>query len=304
MGTRIRSQRSSSSELLITMLLPLLLLCSLSFTALVAADGPDGYISPWSRGGNMTTVPLDPQNNRTRGMPLNLIISNKSDIHSYSNPYDSPPQWYHDYFTSLGYGRVNYQDRSHFNVLPLNDTVMLMGRAGPSFIIADFFSPDCKDSNNPCLQFLYGTESTSTADKNYENSAAFVSSALVHSTNDSVEITDNGYDLARDQLVARATSSYSGEPVLHYSNKSIAYKTTVVYNDTELLSNVLSNELRDNVGTDAHVPVLLVKILYAPFNESTKSYPEFKSGAAVWASLPTVSAVLFASMIALLPMVL
>lgn len=132
----------------------------------------------------------------------------------------------------------------------------------------------------------------------------FIGAAIAHSTADEVKVVENGYDLARDEIVARATSSHSGQPVIDYSNKSLAYKTTVVYYDTELLSNISASDLLDNIGTDHRVPILLVETLSAPFKESTKSYPIFNGGAGVWASLPIVPLALFASIIALLPIIL
>lgn len=43
-----------------------------------------------------------------------------------------------------------------------------------------------------------------------ETAAVFIGAAIAHSTADGVKVVENGYDLARDEMVARATSSYPG----------------------------------------------------------------------------------------------
>lgn len=271
------------------MLAYLLLLCLTFFVQFVAADRPGGYNSPYTWGGSMVTIPKNRNNNETKGVPLNIILSNKTDPR-----YDAPPPWSDDYLFSLGYG---HKSPEPVNALSFNDS-MELGKSGRYISPhAYLFSSDCKKPENACLQLTPGTQN------NEYFGATFITAALAKSTADGVKIIENGYDLARDQFVARATSSYSGEPVLHYQNKSFAFKTTVVYNDTELLANVSANDLRDNVGTDRRVPILYVEVLKAPFKEPTKSYPDF-NGAAAWASLPTVPVALVASMIALLPMAL
>lgn len=283
-----------------TMTLPVLLLCLLALIALVAADGPGGYISPWSMGGNMTTIPDSPSSNATKGLPLNLIISNKSDINMGG---DLPTL--SNFVYSLGFNGPSPDSLSRLTKLPLNDTISVAGYKNGYLRQPEFYSQGCLDSTKSCLQFVFSTQiKRNQSSFDAETAAVFIGAAIAHSTADGVKVVENGYDLARDEIVARATSSYSGQPVIDYSNKSLAYKTTVVYNDTELLSNVSASGLIDNVGTDRRVPILLVETLSAPFKESTKSYPIFNGGAAVWASLPTVSVALFASMIALLPMVL
>ena len=295
MRTEIHSQ-PIQFELSATMTLPVLLLCLLALIALVAADGPGGYISPWSMGGNMTTIPHSTSNG-TKGLPYNLIISNKSDLHT-----SAPPAQPRDYFISLGYGAATYRDLSRLPILPLNDTVALRGPDGPALPRAKAFAPECKDTRGNCLQFSDEAQEDAATSENNETTAVFIAAVLAHATADGVKVAENGYDLARDQLVARATSSYSGEPIIDHSNKNIAYKTTVVYNDTELLSNVSASDLRDNISTDRRVPILLVEVLHAPFNESTKSYPGFESGAASGSLLSVILFALCSSMAVLIPL--
>lgn len=243
----------------------------------------------------MTTVPRDAANNGTKGLPLNLIISNKSEVH-----YTSSPGIFH-FFESLGYGIPGYNNSVSSNTLTMDDR-MNIGLNSLYLPYPKFFSIDCKDSQNPCLQFSFAHQIDADGVLDNQNGAVFVTAALARSTSGGVKVVENGYDLARDQIVSKATSSYSGEPIVDSANKSIAYKTTLVYNDTELLSNISASDLRDNVGTDRRVPVLLVEKLTAPFNEPTKSYPGYFSGAAITSPLSTVQVVLVTIIVSLLPL--
>ena len=109
-------------ELSATMTLPVLLLCLFSLTALVAADGPGGYTSPWSMGDNMTTIPDSQSSNATKGLPLNMLISNKSDIHTGGDPPTPTAS-----FRSLGFDGWAPDILSHLTKLPLNDTISVAG---------------------------------------------------------------------------------------------------------------------------------------------------------------------------------
>lgn len=243
----------------------------------------------------MTTVPRDPANNGTKGLPLNLIISSKSEIH-----YTSSPGIFH-FFESLGYGIPGYNNSVSSNTLTMDDRMNI----GPNSLYLPypkFFSSDCKDPQNACLQFSFVHQIDDDGVLDDQAGAVFVTAALAHSSAGDVKVNENGYDLARDQIVAKATSSYSGEPIVDSANKSIAYKTTVVYNDTELLSNISANDLRDNVSTDRRVPILLVEKLTAPFNEPTKSYPGYFSGAGIISPLSTMQVILVITIVSLLPM--
>lgn len=93
--------------------------------------------------------------------------------------------------------------------------------------------------------------------------ANFIAAAVVIAREGTDKVVDNGYNLGRDQLVALMTANNTGRPIASYSNelfkKKEEYKTTVVYNDTELLSNVTANDLAFNISADERVPILLIQ---------------------------------------------
>lgn len=230
----------------------------------------------------MTTLP-ECISNSTSGMPFNLIISNNSD---YLSGYESD----HDYYRSLGYAHES-ESNNFTNVLPDR---FCTRPGGQEFMVvrsgALWFSPDCQNPQNPCLQFSRSHQTL------HSPGATFINAAIANATAEGIKVIQNGYDLARDQFVKRATSNHTGVPVFHHSNHSTAFKTTVVYNDTELLANMSANNLEYNIGTDRRVPILLVEKLYAPFNETPVSYPQYSPQVNAASPFPTMSTVHYKSL--------
>lgn len=223
----------------------------------VLAEGPGGYMSPWSVGGNMTTFP---RQDGTKGTPFNLIISNKSDI-AINQEFE-----FTHYFHSLGYeDNVEYK-----NTLPRS---MQANVGGSNFPITstefEWYSPDCKNPQLACLQFIYWPQQGARNDYG----ARFITAAMANSSAEGVKVIDNGYDLARDQIVSRATLNSTSAPIRDNTNRTQAFKTTVVFNDTELLANISATDLQSGIGTDRRVPILLVEKLIVSENDTLKEFP-------------------------------
>lgn len=224
----------------------------------VLAEGPGGYMSPWSKGGSMTTFPAGPQK-ETKGTPFNLIVSNKSDI---VNDYE----WdFTDFLFSLGYEH----DFDYGKRLPGS---MQANVGGSNITISDtifqWYSPDCKDPKLACLQISYWIQHMGS-----KYGPRFITAAIANSSSEGIQVIENGYDLARDQIVSRATLNYTSELLRNNNNRTQAFKSTVVFNDTELLANVSASDLRSNVGTDRRVPILLVERHTVSENDTLKEFP-------------------------------
>lgn len=73
--------------------------------------------------------------------------------------------------------------------------------------------------------------------------------------------------------MTRATVNSINTPVARRYNNNSEYRTQVVYNDTELLSNISASYLQFNVGTDSRVPIQLVSIVQSSSNETPEVYP-------------------------------
>ena len=243
------------------MILPVLnLLSILALVAFCSADDPGGYVNPASLGGNMTATPANSQNKGTGGKLINVIISNKSDHSLLSEDGMST------YLGSLGYesGPCHAGDRlvgDQANVGNGKDTIMST--------VFTWHSPRCDLVQNPSLRFNYWTQT----DSSKKQGAHFIAAAVVLPNKEGDQVVENGYDLGRDEFVAQATVNNTNTPVARRYNNTLEYRTQVVYNDTELLSNISAHDLQFNVGTDGRVPILLVSIVQSSSNETAKVYP-------------------------------
>lgn len=134
--------------------------------------------------------------------------------------------------------------------------------------------------------------------------ATFISAAMTvpDEAQSDDTVIENGYDLGRDQFIARVTLNNTGAPVLDRTNKTQEFKTSVVYNDTKLLSNITADNLQFNIGTDGRIPILLVVKTDIPNNETPKTFPLPGSQAGITSFLPTTLTIIMAVMVGLIPM--
>lgn len=169
-------------------------------------------------------------------------------------------------------------------------------------------SPECETSQNVSLRFNYYFQSG-----NSSAYALFIAAAMVIPDKDGDRVIENGYDLGRDAFVARATLNNTNGPIAdawngpEYRPPPVAYRTKVVYNDTDLLANVSTQNFAYNVGTDRRVPILVVNKFNASSNETLASFPLPKRStshhggqAGLVSSLPTIPLVLLAALLPLL----
>lgn len=73
--------------------------------------------------------------------------------------------------------------------------------------------------------------------------------------------------------MSRATLNSTNALIRDNTNRTQAFKTTVVFNDTELLANISDTDLQSGVGTDRRVPILLVERLIVSENDTLKEFP-------------------------------
>ena len=189
-----------------------------------------------------------------------MIISNKSDHSLLSEDGMST------YLGSLGYesGPCQAGDRvvgDQANVGNGKDTIMST--------VFTWHSPRCDLVQNPSLRLNYWTQT----DLSKHQGAHFIAAAVVLPNKDGDQVVKNGYDLGRDEFVAQATVNNTNTPVAHRYNNTLEYRTQVIYNYTELLSNIWAQDLQFSVGTDGRVPILLVSIVQSSSNETPKVYP-------------------------------
>lgn len=182
---------------------------------------------------------------------MNVIISNKSSLEVLN--FDGMG----DYFFSLGLlnGTCNNGEdaTNQFDHLQTSSS----GSYGTD---VTWHMAECDTRGRPGMRFKYYWQENATS---MSFGAHFIAAAVVIARGGTDKVVDNGYNLGRDQLVAIMTANNTGRPIASYSNelfkKREEYRSTVVYNDTELLSNVTANDLAFNISTDGRVPVLLIQ---------------------------------------------
>lgn len=191
--------------------------------------------------------------------PINVIISNKSDASVLRHT------GLMDYFKSLG-----YEVESCFYGAPNNQTANV---SNGTYILNRFgynwHSAEC--DTNPDKPVL-GIHAWSQNRTNEELGALFIAATVLTTNKQGDKVEQNGYDRGRDLFVSRATLDYSNDYIGSAANKSMEYKTQVVYNDTQLLANV-PKDLDGDVTTDGRVPILLVEHRAIPSDQMPISYP-------------------------------
>lgn len=178
-------------------------------------------------------------------------------------------------------------------------------------------SPECETSQNVSLRFNYYFQDYYYQSGNTSDRAVFIAAAMVIPDKEGDKVIENGYDLGRDAFVARVTLNNTNGPIADARNDlnnrirsgftPVAYRTKVVYNDTDLLANVSTQNFAYNVGTDRRVPILVVNKFNASSNETLASFPLPKRStshhggqAGLVSSLPTTPLVLLAALLPLL----
>lgn len=191
--------------------------------------------------------------------PINVIISNKSDASVLKHI------GLMDYFKSLGYDLDNCMTGA-----PNNQTANV---SNGTYILNRFnynwHSAECETSRGKPVLYLHAWTQNRT---NEELGALFIAATVLTPDKQGDKVEQNGYDRGRDLFVSRATLDYSNNYIGSAANKSMEYKTQVVYNDTQLLAN-MPKDLDGAVTTDGRVPILLVEHRAIPSDQMPISYP-------------------------------
>lgn len=271
----------------------LALLSVLAMAHFCLAEGPGGYVDPATRDGKMTTTPVYLDKNVTKGQPMNVIISNKSEASILED------LGAHNFYKSLGFlpGPCHTKDDTN-RTKEANVGGIGWGAMGSEDAKWQF--PECGSPTNPVLRFTYWIQYDALG----KAGATFISAAMTvpDEAQSDDTVIENGYDLGRDQFIARVTLNNTGAPVLDRTNKTQEFKTSVVYNDTKLLSNITADDLQFNIGTDGRIPILLVEKTDIPNNETPKTFPLPGSQAGITSYLPTTLTIIMAVMVGLIPM--
>lgn len=214
--------------------------------------------------------------NGTKGYPLNVIISDKSDSDLRNRIGVS------NYFRALGFQEGPCSTGAPVGVQKAN---IGNGVSNADNTIYIFHLEGCDKSNTSSLQITDWVQEDSKGNLG----ATFISAVVAVPDKEGDKVVTNGYDQGRDQFVARATSNGTGAPVVHPINKS-KYTTTVVYNDTQLLADTSASDLKGNIGTDRRVPILQVSRASSSGQTDLSSYR------------PSIVTMVVAAMVASFPM--
>ncbi|PKI85404.1 hypothetical protein MVES1_000121 [Malassezia vespertilionis] len=217
------------------MLARTLLLCV--FLPLCLAQSSGGFSNPSKKGGKPLTV-----SKSTKGEPLNVIISGKSD------PYVSSQDGFASFSRSINFGNGSCLDIRGNNTAQAN-----LGDGDGTKDEAGLFRWDngCTEALNGGNHFRYWVQNGSAAD----TKAIFIAASVEMPLNKDHNIVPNGYDMGRDQFVGNATQGITVDQ--DTGNK---FQTTIVANNTSLMKGISKNDLNHNIGTDGEVTVLQVKL--------------------------------------------